>query len=137
MESSRTGAVVTFSGIVRDHNDGKNVRALEYEAYAPLCETEAQKIFDEAIAKFDILSLACLHRTGKLNVGDTAVWIGVGAAHRDAAFEACRYVIDEVKKRLPIWKKEYYSDGDSGWVNCTHDTCGSHISVTKSTNSFT
>lgn len=114
------GAFNCFDGRVRDSNDGKTVVALEYEAYAPLCENEARKIFREARNAFDIIDIQVAHRIGKLRVGETAVWIGVLAAHRNDSFSACRYVIDELKKRLPIWKKEYYSNGDSGWICCIH-----------------
>ena len=120
----QAGAFASFEGWVRDHNDGKSVTALEYEAFEPLCVKEAEKIFAEARQKFSIINVRCVHRTGKLNIGDMAVWVGVTAAHRDDAFQACRYIIDEVKHRLPIWKKEYYQSGDSGWVNC--DACSGH-----------
>ena len=118
--SSQAGAFSSFEGWVRDHNEGKNVTVLEYEAYAPLCQQESQKIFQEARQRFDILDMNVVHRIGKLKFGEMAVWVGVTAAHRDAAFKACRYLIDEIKHRLPIWKKEYYTNGDSGWVNCQH-----------------
>ena len=118
--SSKAGAFTSFEGWVRDSNEGKTVVALEYEAYAPLCEKEARKIFQEAKNAFDIIDMKMAHRTGKLKVGETAVWIGVLAAHRNDSFLACRYAIDELKKRLPIWKKEYYSNGESGWVCCNH-----------------
>lgn len=114
------GAFNCFDGRVRDSNDGKTVVALEYEAYAPLCESEARKIFHEARSAFDIIDIQVAHRIGKLRVGETAVWIGVLAAHRNDSFSACRYVIDELKKRLPIWKKEYYSNEDSGWICRSH-----------------
>ena len=111
------GAFVSFEGFVRNHNDGKKVLALEYEAVDALCQSEAKKIFMEAHSQFDIIELKCAHRIGKLSVGEMAVWVGVLAAHRDSAFKACRYLIDEIKNRLPIWKKEYYADGESMWVN--------------------
>ena len=114
----QAGAFVCFEGRVRDHNDGRVVVALEYEAYEALCRTEAQKIFREAGERFNAQEIKCVHRIGRLKVGDVAVWIGVASAHRDDSFRACRYVIDEVKARLPIWKKEYYQDGDSGWIAC-------------------
>jgi len=117
-QSAKAGALSTFEGLVRNHNDGRDVVSLEYEAAAVLCEKEAEKIVAEARVQFDIIDLKCYHRIGKLNVGDTAVWVGVTAAHRDHAFKACRYIIDQLKLRLPIWKKEYYLDGDSGWVHC-------------------
>ena len=116
--SKRIGALVSFEGIVRNHNHGKKVLALEYQAHQRLCEKEAKKILKEAVQKFDVIEMKCVHRIGKLKIGDMAVWVGVTASHRDDAFKACRYVIDEIKSRLPIWKKEYYLNGDSGWVNC-------------------
>lgn len=124
------GAVVTFEGMVRDNNEGKQVVTLEYEAYESLGVKEGDKIIAEAKEKFAIIEAACVHRTGLLAVRDMAVAAVVSAAHREAAFEACRYIIDEVKTRLPIWKKETYTDGTSGWVNCRHNhhavaNCGS------------
>jgi len=116
--SEEAGAFVSFEGLVRDHNDGKKVSALEYEAFAALCKKEGEKVLQEALAQFDIVNVRCIHRVGKLAISEMAVWVGVSAAHRDHAFKACRYIIDEVKWRLPIWKKEYYENGDSGWVSC-------------------
>lgn len=112
------GAFTCFEGRVRDNNDGKSVVALDYEAYEPLCRAEMEKIFQEAKNRFAAIDIKAAHRTGKLRVGELAVWVGVLAAHRDEAFTACRYVIDELKKRLPIWKKEYYADGSSQWSFC-------------------
>lgn len=114
----RAGACVTFEGWVRDHNDGRSVLALDYEAFAELAGREGARIVAEARAKFDVLAVACVHRVGALRIGDLAVWAGVSAAHRGAAFDACRYLIDETKARVPIWKKEHYADGMSEWVNC-------------------
>ncbi len=115
--SKSSGAFVSFEGLVRNLNEGRSVVALEYEADAKLCAKEAEKIFKETQKKFDILSLKCFHRVGKLKIGEMAVWVGVLAPHRDSAFAACRYIINELKYRLPIWKKEYYTDGQSGWIN--------------------
>lgn len=112
------GACVTFEGVVRDHNDGRAVLRLEYEAYPALALREGEAILREAMERFDILGAACVHRVGALAIGDVAVWVGVSAAHRGAAFDACRYVIDEVKKRVPVWKREFYADGSVEWVNC-------------------
>jgi molybdopterin synthase catalytic subunit len=112
------GGFATFEGWVRDHNEGRRVRHLEYEAYDELAVREARRILAEAGARFGIAHVACAHRLGDLAVGELAVWVGVSAAHRHEAFLACRYIIDEIKHRLPIWKKEHYVDGDSGWVNC-------------------
>ncbi|VAX36026.1 Molybdopterin synthase catalytic subunit MoaE [hydrothermal vent metagenome] len=118
LASNEVGAFVCFEGLVRNHNEGKKVIALEYEAFSALCDKEAAKIMQEAYEKFNIFNAKCFHRVGKLDIKEMAVWVGVTSAHRDAAFEACRYIIDEIKFRIPIWKKEYYENGDSGWVNC-------------------
>jgi len=112
------GAAVTFEGWVRNHHGNEPVTALEYEAYAPIAEAEGLRILDEAATRYEIVAAFGRHRTGALAVGECAVWVGVSAAHRGAAFDACRYVIDELKARVPIWKKEHYVDGPSGWVNC-------------------
>lgn len=117
VEDRSAGGFVSFEGWVRDHNDGRPVHALEYEAYAALAEREGARILDEARARFGAAQVGAVHRTGHLVVGDLAVWVGVSAAHRDAAFAACRYVIDEVKRRVPIWKREHYVDGAAEWVN--------------------
>jgi molybdopterin synthase catalytic subunit len=112
------GGYAAFEGWVRDSNDGQRVRGLEYEAFEALGMREGERIIAEASARFGVAHAACVHRIGALAVGELAVWVGVSAAHRDEAFRACRYIIDEVKHRLPIWKKEHYLNGDSGWVNC-------------------
>ncbi|MFI5357103.1 MAG: molybdenum cofactor biosynthesis protein MoaE [Opitutales bacterium] len=114
----QAGACVIFEGWARNHNEGRQVQYLEYEAYAKLAEAEGAAILAEAEQKFPIQAAVCLHRVGRLQIGDLAVWVGVCAAHRGAAFEACRYLIDEVKARVPIWKKEHYASGASEWINC-------------------
>jgi len=114
---TRAGACVTFEGRVRSQNDGRTVRGLDYEAYAPLAEREGEGILAEARGRFQIFAAVCVHRTGSLQLGDLAVWVAVTAGHRDAAFQACRYVIDETKARVPIWKKEHYADGSTEWIN--------------------
>jgi molybdopterin synthase catalytic subunit len=118
------GALASFEGWIRNLNDGQHVLRLEYEVYAPLCVSEGETIIEEARTRWQILHAMCVHRSGSLDIGDCAVWVGVSSAHRDEAFHACRYIIDQVKLRLPIWKKEYYADGDSGWVNC--ERCAAH-----------
>ena len=118
------GGFVAFEGWVRNENEGQEVLRLEYEVYEPLAIAEGAKIIAEAMAKFPILHADCVHREGLLEIGECAVWVGVTSAHRDEAFVACRYIIDEVKVRLPIWKKEHYVNGDSGWVNC--ERCAAH-----------
>ena len=111
------GAFASFEGWVRDHNDGRPVLGLRYEAYAALAAAEGQRIVEEAAARFAITGVHCVHRTGELAIGDLAVWVGVGAAHRGAAFDACRFVIDEVKSRVAIWKHERYAEGDAAWLH--------------------
>lgn len=112
------GGYAAFEGWVRDSNDGERVQRLEYEAFEPLALREGERILAEAIGRFGVAHAACEHRLGELGVGELAVWVGVSAPHRAEAFEACRHIINEVKHRLPIWKKEHYVSGDSGWVNC-------------------
>ena len=112
------GAFVEFEGWVRDHNEGQQVLRLEYEVYAPLAIKEGQRVITEAIDKFGITNAFGIHRSGLLELTDVAVVVGVSSPHRGAAFDACRYIIDEVKQRLPIWKKEYYASGLTEWVNC-------------------
>ncbi len=118
------GGFVSFEGWVRNENEGQEVLRLEYEVYAPLAVKEGAKIIAEAMAKFPVLGADCVHREGLLEIGECAVWVGVASAHRDEAFAACRYIIDEIKLRLPVWKKEHYVNGDSGWVNC--ERCAAH-----------
>jgi len=118
------GGYCAFEGWVRNENEGHVVERLEYEAYEPLCIVEGEKVLAAAKEKFPFLEARCVHRVGLLEIGDCAVWIGVVSAHRDEAFRACRYIIDEIKVRLPVWKKEHYANGDSGWVNC--ERCAKH-----------
>lgn len=123
LEDERAGAFVCFEGRVRNHNDGRLVRSLEYEAYEELALKEGQKVIEEAKERFGVLNCLAVHRTGALEIGDVAVWVGVVCAHRAEAFESCRYIIDEIKHRLPVWKREHYADGKIEWVNCV--TCAS------------
>lgn len=121
-----SGAYVGFEGWVRDHNEGRRVQGLEYEAYVELGLKEGEDIVRAAELRFGVTRARCVHRTGKLEIGDLAVWVGVSSPHRDEAFAACRYIIDQVKHRVPIWKKEQYVDGDSGWVNCERCADSAH-----------
>ncbi len=114
------GGFASFEGRVRDHQAGRRVTSLEYEAFEALGVAEGERIVAEAIARHGALAGRCVHRLGRLGVGEVAVWIGVAAPHRAEAFAACRAIIDEVKHRVPIWKKEHYAEGDSGWVHCEH-----------------
>lgn len=118
------GAYAGFEGWIRNQNEGQEVLRLEYEVYEPLALSEGSKVIAEAMARYPILQASCVHRSGLLELGECAVWVGVTSVHRDEAFDACRYIIDQVKVRLPIWKKEHYVDGHSGWVNC--ERCASH-----------
>jgi molybdopterin synthase catalytic subunit len=118
LADARAGACATFEGWVRNRNEGQPVQSLEYEAYAPLAEKEGARILTEACEKFALLGAVCVHRVGHLQLGELAVWVGVTAEHRGAAFDACRYIIDEAKARVPIWKKEHYANGASTWINC-------------------
>jgi molybdopterin synthase catalytic subunit len=122
------GGYVSFEGWVRDHNEGQEVTRLEYEAFQALAVKEGDRIVAEALARFPIAHALCIHRVGSLDLTDMAVWVGVSAAHRGEAFDACRFIIDEVKHRVPIWKKEHYRSGDSGWVNCERCAAAPHHS---------
>lgn len=104
------GAVTSFLGVVRDHQGGRPVARLEYSAYPSMAEAECARIVAEAHARWPA-RVALAHRVGALEIGDAAVVVAAAAAHRDEAFAACRYVIEEVKQRVPIWKKEFYADG--------------------------
>ncbi len=117
MRTSESGALVEFTGIVRSGNQGRRVTALEYEGAEDLAAAEFGRIADEARASFSILGVRCAHRVGRLAPGDIAVWVGVTAVHRDAAFAACQFLVNQLKLRVPIWKKEFYAEGDSGWIN--------------------
>ena len=112
------GACASFEGWVRNVNEGEAVGALEYETHAEIAVAEGSAVLAEARARFAIIEARCVHRVGKLEIGDCAVWVGVSAGHRGAAFDACRWIIDEIKHRLPIWKKEHYLKGETAWVNC-------------------
>lgn len=109
------GAINVFIGTVRDETKGKKVVQLEFEAYEIMALNEMQKIAGDVMQKWPVNKILIHHRTGKLNVGEVPVVIAVSAAHRDAAFEACRYAIDTLKQTVPIWKKEVFDDGEV-WV---------------------
>jgi molybdopterin synthase catalytic subunit len=117
LTDTSAGACVTFEGWVRNENAGRPVQRLDYQAYVPLAQAEGERILEEAKQRFSLVDAACVHRVGALAIGGLAVWVGVSAAHRDAAFAACRYIIDEVKQRVPIWKNEHYAGGESGWLH--------------------
>lgn len=116
------GGFVTFEGRVRTMNEGRPVQFLEYEAYGELASSEGNNLLEEAKTRYGLEWVYASHRVGMLEIGDMAVWIGCGAVHRKEAFEACEFLIEEMKKRLPIWKKEHYADGPSKWVNLKQET---------------
>lgn len=120
----QAGACASFEDWVRNHNEGQPVLSLEYEAFAALAEREGERVLEEARQRFDLLAAEAVHRVGHLQIGDLAVWVGVASAHRGAAFDACRYIIDELKARVPVWKKEHYASGATAWINCA--TRGDH-----------
>jgi len=105
------GAVVTFDGCVRNHSHGRTTQYLEYEAYESMALAKMQEIASCLHAKYAIRCVAMVHRLGRLEIGEISVFIAVSAAHRGAAFDACRYAIDTLKKTVPIWKKEFFADG--------------------------
>jgi molybdopterin synthase catalytic subunit len=112
------GALVTFEGTVRaDEHEGSAVSELLYIADTASVVAEGEKIIIEALSKFSISEAVCIQRVGRLKTTETAVWIGVWASHRDEAFKGCRYIIEEIKKRLLIWKKEFYTDGTKAWIH--------------------
>jgi len=111
------GATVTFSGDVRDHDHGRVVERLEYEAHPSAAQVLAE-VADDIASRYDVIALAVVHRVGPLAVGDCALAAAVSAAHRGEAFAACTALVDEVKARIPVWKHQYFDDGTDEWVNC-------------------
>jgi molybdopterin synthase catalytic subunit len=111
LKAPEDGAVVIFEGIVRNHSHGRKTLYLEYEAYEPMAVREMEQIGRETKKKFDVAHMGIIHRVGRLNIGETSVAIIVTSAHRQAAFEACRYVVDRLKQVVPIWKKKFFEDG--------------------------
>jgi molybdopterin synthase catalytic subunit len=111
------GAVASFVGVVRDVNEGAAVQGIEYEAYTPMAARELSAILDEAAARWPGLRAAARHRVGYLAVGEISVAVAVSSPHRVPAFEGCRYVVEELKRRVPIWKCEHYADGRRAWVD--------------------
>ena len=112
------GAVVTFTGLVRNHHDGRSVVSLAYSAYTGMAEQAFREIVSEARGRWGV-DVAVAHRIGELRVGDVAVAVAVSSDHRAVAFDACRWIIDELKQRVPIWKRERYGDGTEAWVDPT------------------
>lgn len=120
LRCAQAGAMVVFEGWVRDHNLGLSVTSLEYEIYPELAVKEGLKIIGEAKRLFSLHQAIAVHRYGHLQIGEVTVWVGTTASHRQAAYEASRYIIGSLKTRLPIWKKEHYADQSSDWIYCRH-----------------
>ena len=116
------GAAVLFVGTVRDVNDGRPVRGLEYSSYVAMAEGELSSIVDEAARRSGTTHIVVEHRLGTLALGEASVVIAVACPHRDAAFDTARWVIEELKRRVPIWKREHYADGERAWVDPTRVT---------------
>jgi molybdopterin synthase catalytic subunit len=114
--SDQDGAALLFWGVVRNHNDGRAVSHLEYHAYAEMAERTMRRIGEEAIERFGVGGVRVVHRVGKLAIGEASVAIAVASPHRAQAYDASRYVIEELKQRVPIWKREGYVEGESQWV---------------------
>lgn len=116
-QAEQCGAFVCFEGWVRRQNEGRSVDYLVYSSYPELALAQGNAVTAEAVRRFSVDGVLCVHRIGRLAVGDLAVWVGVSAAHRDAAFAACRFIIDTVKAEVPIWKQEFYvRGGDGAWL---------------------
>lgn len=112
----RDGAVLLFLGTVRDHNEGRPVRGMRYEAYEAMARETLEEILREVAERTGVETLAAVHRVGELDIGEVSVAVAVSSPHRGEAYEASRAVMEEIKQRLPVWKKEFYADGDEDWV---------------------
>jgi molybdopterin synthase catalytic subunit len=124
LENPTVGGIVYFQGVVRNHNEGKDVSSLEYEAYIPMANKMGEKILEQAKEKFDIVDAFCVHRVGHLSINDTAIWVITTSHHRKEAYEASQFIIDTVKGEVPIWKKEHYTQEEPKWVACHR--CAEH-----------
>jgi len=111
------GAVLLFLGTVRDHNRDRRVERLDYEAFAPMARKELVAICQEAAGSFDLAGVSAVHRTGRLVPGEASLGVAVAAAHRDAAYRGSRWIVEEIKRRLPVWKREAYADGTEAWLD--------------------
>ncbi len=128
--STDRGGIACFFGAVRDHHRGRAVLRLDYSAYEPMAEAECARVVAEAETRWPV-AVTLLHRVGRLEIGDTAVAIAAAGAHRDEAFAACRWVIEEVKRRVPIWKRETFADGTEEWVDPTRPAADASRSLAE------
>jgi molybdopterin synthase catalytic subunit len=131
--SDEDGATLLFLGVVRDHADGRPVTGMTYESYEEMATPVLREIAEEAAQRIGGDRVAVVHRVGDLAIGDVSVAIAVSSPHRAESYEASRYVIEEIKKRLPIWKKEHYADGKQEWVKGTVPPVGEPASVVEDT----
>lgn len=115
VRDSAAGAIDVFIGTTRDHADGKKVLALEYEAYESMALRSMTRIAEEAQSRWNVKKISIVHRIGKVDIGEASIVIAVSSVHRHEAFEACRFIINSIKKTVPLWKKEFFIDGES-WV---------------------
>jgi molybdopterin synthase catalytic subunit len=115
VQTDADGAVALFLGTVRDHNEGREVSGLEYSAYEEMALRELERVRDQALERFEVSAAAVVHRLGLLEIGEASVAVAIAAPHRAAAFDACRFVIDTLKRTVPIWKKETFTDGEV-WI---------------------
>lgn len=114
------GALVQFEGVVRDHNEGREVLGIHYECFEAMTKKELNKIINEAKEKWPIHEAFIVHRIGKLSINEVSLLLLVMSPHRGGAFSASQYIIDQLKQRVPIWKKEFYADGNTEWTQCPH-----------------
>ena len=117
LRSTSVGAFVSFEGLVRDNHAGKAVTGLSYHAHPVLALSQGECVLQEALKRFNVVDVRCVHRIGTLQLSELAVWVGVSAGHRGAAFAATRFIIDEIKHRVPIWKHEHYVAGEPKWLH--------------------
>lgn len=120
LTDTRAGALVLFEGRARDHHEGKAVLKLSYEAFEPMAEKELETLRQQAIQRFDLTGCAIHHRTGEVPLTEAAVIVATASAHRAESFRAAAWAMDEIKARVPIWKRETYLDGSEAWVECHH-----------------
>ena len=124
------GAVLTFSGTVRDHHLGRKVVKLAYEAYEPMAQKEMEKVVSQAFSRWpDVKKVQAVHRFGEMPVGESSIYITVASPHRPEGFAALRFVIDRIKRDVPIWKKEFYQDGQTDWLHPEEGCCHKHLTL--------
>jgi molybdopterin converting factor subunit 1 len=116
VRQDESGAVVLFHGMARNNSDGRRVIALEYDAYPSLAEKKLREVADDVRGRWPITGIGVLHRTGRLEIGETSLLVAVSSPHRQEAFDACHYAVDQIKQTVPVWKKEIWEDGSGEWV---------------------